>query len=95
MWKLRNLSHFQNLNARLVEMSKQNEEDSAVLALQRLKDSKLGNQELSLINKLILSSKEHEIRAKEAELDNALFLDFDLYILGQFCLGQARLGIFG
>lgn len=60
---------------------KNNEEKSAVLAINRLKTLKMDKKTLDLIEKLIVSTKEHTIILTENN-DNAYLLDIDLSILG-------------
>ncbi|WP_299550746.1 hypothetical protein [Seonamhaeicola sp.] len=58
-----------------------NEEKSAVFAKKRLKSLEIDEKMAHLIQKLILSTKNHQIILGEND-DNAYFLDMDMSILG-------------
>jgi predicted metal-dependent HD superfamily phosphohydrolase len=60
---------------------KDNEEKSAILAQKRLKTLNIDEKTLEIIQKLIISTKKHEIVLSNND-DNALLLDIDLSILG-------------
>lgn len=59
-----------------------NEEQSALVAINRLQKLSLENSQIELIKTLIISTKKHSILAKEHISDNAYLLDIDLSILG-------------
>lgn len=58
-----------------------NEEKSALLADNRLRQLDLDEKDLKMVNNLIISTKKHQIILKETN-DNAYLLDIDLSILG-------------
>lgn len=58
-----------------------NEEKSAAFAVKHLKHFNLSKNQLEKIEKLIISTKSHQILIDETP-DNAYLLDFDLSILG-------------
>lgn len=60
---------------------KNNEEESAFFAQKRLKSLNFEEKRLENIQKLIISTKKHQILLEENE-DNDYLLDFDLSILG-------------
>jgi len=60
---------------------KNNEEKSANFAQKRLKSFNLGDSFIQTVEKLIISTKKHELLVTE-NLDNAYLLDIDLSILG-------------
>ncbi len=60
---------------------KDNEAKSAVLAKMRLKQLNIDEKTLKIIQKLIISTKTHEVDLAENN-DNAFLLDIDLSILG-------------
>ncbi len=60
---------------------KDNEEKSAVLAINRLKTLKIDKKLLDIIGKLIVSTKKHHVILTENN-DNSYLLDIDLSILG-------------
>ncbi len=60
---------------------KDNEEKSAVFAINRLKALKIDKKLLDIIEKLIISTKKHHIILTENN-DNSYLLDIDLSILG-------------
>ncbi|MBQ0786776.1 MAG: hypothetical protein KBT69_04705 [Oceanihabitans sp.] len=60
---------------------KDNEEKSALFAKNRLKSLNINDEKLEIVQKLILSTKKHEI-VLSGNNDNAYLLDLDLSILG-------------
>ena len=60
---------------------KDNEEKSALFAQKRLKPLNFEDKKLEKVQKLIISTKKHQIILNKNE-DNAYLLDFDLSILG-------------
>jgi predicted metal-dependent HD superfamily phosphohydrolase len=60
---------------------KDNEDKSVILAKTRLQSSKLDENRLEKVQKLIISTKNHK-RILNENNDNAYFLDLDLSILG-------------
>jgi predicted metal-dependent HD superfamily phosphohydrolase len=59
-----------------------NEEQSALLAIDRLKKLNLEKSQIELIKPLILSTKKHSVLSNENASDNSYLLDIDLSILG-------------
>lgn len=59
-----------------------NEEQSALLAVDRLKKLNLEKSQIELIKTLILSTKKHSVLSNENASDNSYLLDIDLSILG-------------
>ncbi|WP_412987218.1 hypothetical protein [Pontimicrobium sp. IMCC45349] len=59
-----------------------NEEQSALLAVDRLKKLNLEISQIELIKTLILSTKKHSVLSNENASDNSYLLDIDLSILG-------------
>ncbi|BAO75362.1 hypothetical protein [Winogradskyella sp. PG-2] len=60
---------------------KDNEEESAILAKKRLKSSYFDEKRIKKVEKLIISTKKHQLILTKND-DNAYLLDLDLSILG-------------